>query len=111
MRHFPVLIKAESYLSFALGVLSIVALSSVLLTYGLFGKLRNLPGINTMNLTVALLVGELIFLLSGPIRLAGDWLCTVTGCSLHYFFLASFFWMNVMAYNVWKCMYSYADTR
>ncbi|XP_050412953.2 uncharacterized protein LOC126827539 [Patella vulgata] len=93
-------IKTEGYLTIVIGRLSIIALSSVLLTYFLFKSLRNLPGINTMNLTLALLIGEILFI-EGE-STAVPWVCKFVAVSVHYFFLASFFWMNVMAYDVSK---------
>ncbi|KAH3823587.1 uncharacterized protein LOC127831801 [Dreissena polymorpha] len=96
------LVVAESYLTFILGVISLVCMFSVLVTYSIFEKLRNLPGINTMNLTLSLFLGELLFIISGWVKEHHGWLCSCFGVILHYFFLASFFWMNVMAYDVFK---------
>lgn len=96
------IVIAESYLSFVLGVISLACMLSVLITYGLFERLRNLPGANTMNLTVSLLMGELVFITSGWIQPHQEWLCSAVGMLLHYLFLASFFWMNVMSYDVFK---------
>ncbi|KAK6175180.1 hypothetical protein SNE40_013696 [Patella caerulea] len=93
-------IKTEGYLTIVIGRLSIIALSSVLLTYVLFKSLRNLPGINTMNLTLALLIGEILFIEGESTGV--PWVCKFVAVSVHYFFLASFFWMNVMAYDVSK---------
>ena len=94
------LVIAESYLTFILGLISLVCLLSVLVTYGIFEKLRNLPGVNTMNLTLTLFLGEFVFMLSGWIQ-PHRWLCSVVGVVLHFLFLASFFWMNVMSYDVY----------
>ncbi|KAL4221218.1 hypothetical protein ACF0H5_019482 [Mactra antiquata] len=96
------LVIAESYLTFILGVISLFCMLSVLITYGLFEKLRNLPGVNTMNLTFSLFMGELLFIMSGWIQPHHAWLCSAVGVLLHYLFLASFFWMNVMSYDVFK---------
>ncbi|KAL3862425.1 hypothetical protein ACJMK2_008391 [Sinanodonta woodiana] len=93
---------AESYLTFGLGILSLLATMSVLLTYLQFGKLRNLPGVNTVNLTLALFLGELVFITSGYMKPHYNWLCSAVGMLLHYLFLASFFWMNVMSYDVFR---------
>ncbi|KAK3593268.1 hypothetical protein CHS0354_012361 [Potamilus streckersoni] len=93
---------AESYLTFGLGMLSLLATMSVLLTYLQFRKLRNLPGVNTVNLTLALFLGELVFITSGYMKPHYNWLCSAVGMLLHYLFLASFFWMNVMSYDVFR---------
>ncbi|XP_041377990.1 uncharacterized protein LOC121390275 [Gigantopelta aegis] len=92
--------KAEGYLTAVLGRLSIVAMTTVLLTYILIKKLRNLPGVNTMNLTFAILAGQVIFILGENSEL--QWLCSLVAVSLHYFILASFFWMNVMTFDLFK---------
>ena len=96
------LVIAESYLTFILGVISLVCMLSVIITYSIFEKLRNLPGINTMNLTLSLFLGELLFIVSGWIQPHQEWLCSAFGVVLHYLFLASFFWTNVMSFDVFK---------
>ena len=93
---------AESYLTFILGVISLASLLTVLITYTLFDKLRNLPGVNTMNLTISIFLGQMVFIVSGSANLHYAWLCSAVGMFLHYLFLASFFWMNVMAYDVFR---------
>ena len=92
--------RAEGYLTAILGRMSIVAMTTVLLTYILIKKLRNLPGVNTMNLTFAILSAQVIFILGENSEL--QWLCSLVAMSLHYFILASFFWMNVMTFDVFK---------
>ena len=99
---FGKVVKAEGYLSFILGVISIIVTFAVLITYCLIEKLRNLPGLNTMNLTLSIFLGELLFITSGVFGSQSQWLCQMFGITLHYFFLASFFWMNVMSYDVFR---------
>ena len=99
---FEAFIKAEGYLTDILGRVSIVALTLVLLTYILFRSLRNLAGTNIMNLTFALLVAESVFALGEDAQEV--WLCRAIAISLHYFVLASFFWMNIMAYDVYTTL-------
>ncbi|RUS90985.1 hypothetical protein EGW08_001289, partial [Elysia chlorotica] len=96
--------QAEALITEILGQVSLVALFLVLLTYVLFPRLRNLPGINTMNLTFALLVAESIF--SHGIDAKLPWLCTAIAVCLHYLFLAAHFWMNVMSYDVYRTFVS-----
>ena len=96
--------QAEALITEILGRVSLVALFLVLLTYLLFPRLRNLPGINTMNLTFALLVAETMF--SHGIDAELPWLCTAIAVCLHYLFLAAHFWMNVMSYDVYRTFVS-----
>ncbi|KAH9510351.1 hypothetical protein Btru_042868 [Bulinus truncatus] len=97
---FDTALKVEGYMTLVLGRISIAALAFVLITYGLFRRLRNLPGINTMNLTFALLVAEIIF--SEGIDVSTHWLCSAVAMSIHFTFLASHFWMNVISYDVYR---------
>ncbi|KFM76504.1 G-protein coupled receptor Mth2, partial [Stegodyphus mimosarum] len=65
-------------------------------------KLRNLPGYCLLSLCVALLMAYtgsfLQYSLGGRIE------CTWIGMIMFYFYLASFFWMNVMSYDVWRSL-------
>ncbi|KAK3105222.1 hypothetical protein FSP39_020107 [Pinctada imbricata] len=67
---FENVVIAEGYLSFILGIISII--------------------------------GELLFITSGLIRPESKWICQLYGVLLHYLFLAAFFWMNVMSFDVFK---------
>lgn len=64
------LLKAEGYMTAVMGRVSIVALASVLITYCLFPKLRNLPGVNIVNLTTALFIAEIIFITGEDIQVS-----------------------------------------
>lgn len=97
---FQNVIVAESYLSFVLGIISTVVTFLALITYVIFKQMRNLPGVSTANLTFALFLAELLFIVSGAPK--PEWMCPVIGMMLHYLFLASFFWMNVMSYDLYK---------
>ena len=92
--------QAEALITEILGRASLVALCVVLITYILFPRLRNLPGINTMNLTFALLLAETMF--SHGIDAKLPWVCTAVAVCMHYLFLAAHFWMNVMSYDVYR---------
>ncbi|ELT99274.1 hypothetical protein CAPTEDRAFT_208644 [Capitella teleta] len=80
-------------------VISIVCLSLHLLVYSMFRKLRNLPGLNIMSLSACLLIAQLLFLFAGSVSVSYSW-CFTIGVLVHYFFLASFLWMNVMAFDI-----------
>ncbi|CAL1531305.1 unnamed protein product [Lymnaea stagnalis] len=97
---FDTALRVEGYMTMVLGRVSMFALACVLVTYCLFSKLRNLPGVNTMNLTFALLTAEIIF--SEGILVETPWLCSAVAMSLHFSFLAAHFWMNVMSYDVFR---------
>ncbi|GAB1609296.1 uncharacterized protein LOC115229438 [Argonauta hians] len=94
------LLYTQIILTIVFGILSLIALLAVLITYTLFSKLRNIPGINMMNLTLALFGADLIFLVFSSVE--SDAVCVTVAVSLHYLFLASFFWMNVMSYDLFR---------
>lgn len=81
---------------------SICALFITLITFLLFPSLRNLPGCNMMNLIVALLLADILFLLQSLLTMNTRSVCLIFALGIHFFFLASFFWMNVMAFDLWK---------
>ncbi|XP_078352252.1 uncharacterized protein LOC144636927 [Oculina patagonica] len=80
--------------------LSILSLILVLVTYSLFKELRTLPGIYLMNLTVAHLLVNLLYLATGYVE--AKVACKIVAILLHYFFLVSFMWMSVIAFETWK---------
>ena len=80
--------------------LSILSMILVLVTYSLFKELRTLPGINLMNLTLALLLVHLLFLATGHVE--AKVACTIIAILLHYLFLVSFMWMSIIAFETWK---------
>lgn len=80
--------------------LSIISFVLVLLTYSLFKELRTLPGINLMHLSFSHLLVDLVYLATGYVE--AKFACTTIAILLHYFFLASFTWMSVIAFETWK---------
>lgn len=93
--------KAEFMLTVVGYTLSILALFLVLLTYSLFSELRTLPGKITMNLSTALLLSQVVFLVDIFEDLSPD-SCKAVAVVLHYLYLSSFCWMTVLAYDVAK---------
>jgi hypothetical protein len=94
--------KAPGFLSTIATFLSICALAITLLTFALFSSLRNLPGCNTINLIVALMLAEILFLTQSLLIMTRPTVCLLLALGIHFFFLASFFWMNVMAFDLWR---------
>jgi hypothetical protein len=91
----------QNYSTIIIGILSIVTTAMTLLVYAILNQLRNLPGYCTINLGLALLLAQTLFLF-GSNKDNIPVLCIVVAMTLHYLFLASFFWMNVMAYDVFR---------
>ena len=91
--------KSQRVLSFIGQVISLIALAVHFITYMLFLSLRNLPGKCVMNLVLAIFVAHLLFIVD--IGQTGDRkVCTAVAMVMHYCFLASFFWMNVLAFEL-----------
>ncbi|KAF8777014.1 probable G-protein coupled receptor Mth-like 3 [Argiope bruennichi] len=67
-----------------------------------FKKLRNLPGYCLVSLCVALLVAYLCTFIPYFRKEVSD--CTATGVIKAFAFLGSFFWMNVMSYDIWRSL-------
>jgi len=64
-------------------------------------ELRSVAGCNIMNLTMALFSALLAFLVGANQTESSD-TCTAISILLHYLFLTTAFWNNVIAYDVWK---------
>ena len=80
------------------GGLSVLGLFILLAVYSWFSELRNLPGKIVMSLSGALLIYQVCFFLTGQTERRG--VCSAVAIVLHYFLLASFTWMSVMAFDV-----------
>ncbi|KAF0304749.1 G-protein coupled receptor Mth2 [Amphibalanus amphitrite] len=91
---------------YALTILSLVFLAGSifclcchLVLFCLVPDLRNLSGKNLASLCVCLLLGYVCFVTS-PFETAGSEGCRTLGIVMYTAFIASFFWMNVMAFDV-----------
>ncbi|KAK3730004.1 hypothetical protein QZH41_000957 [Actinostola sp. cb2023] len=90
-----------SILTLVCMVISIIALVFVLVTYSLFTELRTPPGINLMNLSISILLAQLLWIL-GSGQTDTPIACTVIAVLLHYFFLVSFVWTSIIAFDTWR---------
>ena len=101
MQNLPKLYSRAEYLITVIGLtLSILALLVVIITYCLFPELRSkLPGKIVINLSVALMLAQLVFLCDMFEDVTGD-ACTAIAVLLQFLLLAAFCWMNVMAFDV-----------
>ena len=82
------------------GGLSVMGLLVLLGVYLWFSEMRNLPGKVMMSLASALLIYQVCFFLTGQTERRG--VCSAVAIVLHYFLLASFTWMSVMAFDIAK---------
>ncbi|XP_064632625.1 adhesion G protein-coupled receptor L4-like [Lineus longissimus] len=91
--------KVPPSLTFAGVALSLLFLVMTLVTHLVHKSLRTLPGMMLMNLCANLLVAQLLFITA--VSLISDRLsCQIMAMVNHYFWLATFFWMNAIAMNL-----------
>lgn len=89
-------------LSVVLIIMSILCLVAQLILYCVYKALRNIPGLILICLCSSLLLAQLMFLVTLFVETlpeVGYW-CSALAIMKHYAFLASFFWTNVMAFDV-----------
>ena len=90
--------------------LSIACLVLVLITYLLFKELRSLPGVNLMNLCLSLLIAHSLFMTAGGAT-HNRLVCTSVAVLLHYFYLSSFIWMSLIAFDTYRTFSRTCHTR
>ena len=90
-----------SFVTFVGTVLSIISLCLLLSVYFSFKTLRNLPGKCLMNLSLALLCYQTIFLCTAKATEVVA-LCKTVAIFLHFFILVAFAWMTVMGFDTAK---------
>ena len=88
-------------LSLTGGILSIVGCVLTFVTYCLFPSLRNIPGKIVMNLCIALTIAQLVMALSIFFTFHGL-ACKISGINKQFWWISSFCWMNIFAYDLSK---------
>jgi len=91
---------ALSYLSNILLALSVLFSLLHVVLYIVLPKMRNLPGTNLLCLTICLLISQFIFLTL--INASNRVVCVIASITMHYFFLASFCWMGILSFSIWR---------
>ncbi|GAU95538.1 hypothetical protein RvY_07139 [Ramazzottius varieornatus] len=79
--------------------LSLVFIAFAFITFTLFSDLKDLAGFVMMNLFSSVFMGQL-FLLIGMDQAESDALCHFFAISLHFVWLAAFFWISVGVYDI-----------
>ncbi|XP_076106893.1 uncharacterized protein LOC143075353 [Mytilus galloprovincialis] len=95
----------EEILSLICSLVSIVSLAITLVVYLVFKKLRTIPGINNMMLSLHLLIAHSLYLF-GFNATRNDKLCSALGLLTHYFWLASVFWMHMCTVHMFRVFFS-----
>ena len=92
--------RMQALVSFVTVLVSLVALLILFITYLMLPPLRNTPGKSIMSLDFALFAAQILFLV-GVYRTEMFYVCLGLAVAMHYFWLAAFFWMNALAFDVW----------
>ncbi|XP_033752037.1 uncharacterized protein LOC117335889 [Pecten maximus] len=88
-------------ISFVCVCLSVLGLLITFLTYCFFSSLRTLPGKNNMCLIASLFLSQFLMQL-GISQPKDRTLCATFGLMIHYFWLVTFFSMNVCSYHMFR---------
>lgn len=91
-----------AHLSVVLSAVSLLALAFQFSVYMSFPALRNTPGRCVVCLVVSLFVAQLLFVVVKLGRSVSRSFCFVQAVTMHAAFTAAFFWMNVMAFDVYR---------
>ena len=91
--------KALTIVSVIGQIISIICLIILLTVYTVLPQLRNIPGKNLMCLSASLLMAQILFLTAVGAT-DNRIFCTIIAAVLHYSFLAAFFWINVMSFDI-----------
>ncbi|CAL4203798.1 unnamed protein product [Meganyctiphanes norvegica] len=85
-------------------VMSCVCLVLHLIVFFSVSHLRNLAGKNLASLSATLLSSYFLFIVS-MFSNANDIFCYIISIMLYYSFLSSFFWMNIISFDIWWTIY------
>ncbi|XP_064643876.1 uncharacterized protein LOC135497848 [Lineus longissimus] len=92
-------------------ILSLVFLVFTILLHILLKDLRTLPGLMLTNLCAVLFIAQLLYITA--IDTVTDSLaCFIVAIVTHYFWLATFFWMNAIAFNMaWTFSHGFLNVK
>ncbi|XP_035226179.1 G-protein coupled receptor Mth2-like [Stegodyphus dumicola] len=89
-----------AYVTYIGLLLSIISLVSHLAVFCVVSSVRNLPGCCLASLSISLLIAYFCFITITVPEATEH--CIGLGMAIYYFFLTSFFWMNAIAFDVWR---------
>ena len=91
----------QSFISFVGLLVSMMALLIMFVMYCTYKQLRTVAGMCAMSLAFALFIAQGLFLFGMPKTDLHN-VCLSLGALMHYFFLAAFFWLNVMSFDIYR---------
>lgn len=84
-------------------LLSLVCLLAIAIVYNIITEFKNIHGKILLSLCGSLAVTYILLILDLMFRKKfSELLCISVGFIIHITFLATFFWTNIMAYDVWR---------
>ncbi|XP_013780544.1 uncharacterized protein LOC106464918 [Limulus polyphemus] len=83
--------------------ISIICLLLHFVVFLVIPDLHNFAGRNLLSLASALFCAYCCFII-GQLNILSPLKCTVVAILTYYFFLASFLWMNTLAFDVWRTL-------
>ncbi|CAB3386017.1 Hypothetical predicted protein [Cloeon dipterum] len=93
----------QNFLTLICTIVSLIGLSLHILVLLAVPKLRNLPGMISMGISVSLLIAQLLFLIAtSPSRPQDYGGCVALAAVLHFAFLSVFAWTAVMSFDIWR---------
>ncbi|GFY24664.1 g-protein coupled receptor Mth2 [Trichonephila clavipes] len=98
--HYNKFSDAFTYVTATGIVISVISLMSHLSVFCVIPSVRNLPGCCLASLSLSLLMAYICFLIVAMVNTGSS--CSDFGLCIYYFFLTSFFWMNAIAFDVWR---------
>lgn len=102
----PPLSKYYPILAAELG-LSILCSAILIFVYVIIGEHRTLPGKNVISISLCLIVTYILLMVDLLMRNMIPYdICFAMGVTVQTFFLATFFWTNVMSYDIMRTMAS-----
>ncbi|RXG70357.1 putative G-protein coupled receptor Mth-like 4 [Armadillidium vulgare] len=81
--------------------ISLVCLVFHMSLYFCYSRLRTWHGRNLLYLCFSLFIAQFLFL-TGTTATENFEFCVFMAVCIHYFWLASFFWMNILSIDVWR---------
>ena len=80
-------------------LVSLISLLTVFVIYLIFPKLRDVAGKCLLSLVVALFCAQLSYMIATQ-HITSELFCHTIGALMHFFWLATFLWMNVLALDI-----------
>ena len=97
--------STEVAVSVACISVSLISLLITILVFTTLPTLQTLPGLNTLALSICLLIAQLLYIVSSfGLMQRHSWMCVGVGILLHFFSLVAIFWMNICTFHMFRVL-------